>query len=120
MIFRALDANGDWQYGQGIQSFLTAENAIALNIQTALYCFLNDAFWAMDFGVDWWNLLGAKGANAQQNIILQTRAIIANCYGVVKINSVFASLDSATRKLRLSYNIDTNYSQSQSGSVLLP
>lgn len=117
MIIRALDGSGDWRFGQGRQDYLRDDDAVALNIATRLRCFLNDCFWAADFGVDWWNLLGARNPTAQTNIILQTRAMIAASFGVVRINSVKPVTNRTTRRLRLEYNVDTIFTRGLVGSV---
>jgi hypothetical protein len=117
MIFRAIDGSGDWQFGQGRQNYLRGDDAVALNIATRLRCFFGDCFWATDFGVDWWNLLGSRNPSAQVNVILQTRTMIAKSFGVVRINSVEAVTDRVTRKLRVEYNVDTIFSRGLAGSV---
>ncbi len=117
MIIRHLDASGDWTFGHGRQEYLRDEAAIELNIATRLRSFLNDCFWSLNFGVDWWNLLGAKSDAAQTNIIIQTRAMLAASYGVTRINSVTAALDHATRRLTVSYNVDTIFTHSVVASV---
>lgn len=117
MRIRALDATGDWQDGFGLNSYNYALAAIEENIQTSLMSFLNDCFWQLNFGIDWWNLLGAKNPAAQANILLQVRQMIANCFGVTKINSVNATFDSRSRELSIQYNVSTIYSSTVSGSV---
>ena len=117
MIFRNLDASGDWTFGNGRQDYLRREDAIELNVATRLRSFLNDCFWALDAGVDWWNLLGSKNPNAQVNIIIQTRQVIAESYGVVRINSVTASTDRATRQLSVTYNIDDIFGRNLVGTI---
>ena len=57
MIIRAIDQAGDWTLGAGKQSYKSGSDAIAQDIQTKLLSWLNDTFWAMDFGIDWRNLL---------------------------------------------------------------
>jgi|FreactcultureFD7_1027221.scaffolds.fasta_scaffold02403_3 hypothetical protein len=109
-----ISSSGDWNFGQGLSSYFTGNAAIAANIKTALNTFLGDAFWQANFGVDWINLLGNK--NTEQSIISQTRAIIANCYGVVQINSINYNLDSLRRQLTLSYTISTIYSSNVTSS----
>lgn len=111
MIFRALDSDLDWTFGQGRQNYLAAEPAIELNLATRLRSFLNDCFWATDFGIDWWNLLGAKNPSAQANVIVAVRAIVAESYGVVRINSIEALTDRLTRRLTVRANVDTIYSR---------
>lgn len=117
MIFRALDASGDWTLGQGVQNYLRDEDAIELNIKTRLKSFLGDCFWAVEFGIDWFELLGAKNPAAQAAIVLATRLMIAESYGVVRINSVTAGTDRTTRRVTVTYNIDTIYSRSVVGTV---
>lgn len=112
-----ISSTGDWLFGQGMSSYTTGNNAIALNIQTALNTFLNDAFWYTNFGIDWINLLGNK--KTESAILAQTRNIIANCYGVININSVSYSLNNATRQLTLTYNISTIYSTSVSSATTI-
>ena len=118
--FRGIDASNDWLFGQGVNTYFTREKAIAADIKTALLFFLNDCFFAMTTGIDWWNLLGAKNPAAKNNILLQTRQTIATREGVVRINSVDATVNPATRRLTVRYNISTIYSQSVTGSVTVP
>lgn len=33
-MFRALDNNGDWQFGKGKQSYVTGEDEIALDVKS--------------------------------------------------------------------------------------
>ena len=108
MRFRAIDGTYDWLLGKGRQSYFTDDNAIRADIGTALRVFLGECFFALNDGVDWWNLLGSKD---EQGIILQCRTVIAKRNGVVRINSVTSSLDRTSRRFVVTYNIDTIYSQ---------
>lgn len=125
MKIRALDSTGDWQFGQGLASYNTGQNAIVEDIQTRLYSFLNDVFWAMAFGVDWWNLLSSKNPAAQNGIILQTRNMILGApggyssFGVTGINSMEAYENVQTRNLILQYNIRTIYTTSYADKVAI-
>lgn len=112
MIFRAITGDNDWTFGRGQGSYFTDNNAIAANVRTALQFFLNDCFFAMDAGIDWWNLLGAKNPAAKNNIILRTREVIVKCEGIVRINTVQATVNPNTRALLLQYNVDTTYTRS--------
>lgn len=117
MAFRAIDGDGDWYFGQGSGSYFRDQDAIAANIRTRVLFFLNDFFAAMNQGIDWNNLLGSKNPQALQNILLQTRATIANSYGVVKINSVKAETDPRSRQATLTFDIDTIFTQNYTDSV---
>lgn len=114
MSFRALDSNGDWVFGNGRQSYFVAEDAINADIATALKVFVGECFFALNAGVDWWNLLGGKD---EQGIILGCRKVIASRAGVARINSVTATLDRGSRKLSVTYNIDTIYSRNVVNTV---
>lgn len=108
MIIRALDQDHDWQFGQGLQSYLNDNKAIAENIDTRLLCFLNDCFFDLTAGIDWFRLMGSPGT--QEEIILSCRAIILQSYGVVQVNKIDATLNSSSRHLSVAYNIDTIFS----------
>lgn len=121
MTFRGLTASGDWTWGNGVQNYLVNEPAIEANIQTALQIFLGECFWATNFGVDWITLLGSAGeAQTAANIILQTRTIIVQAFGVTAINSVTPSFVSATRKFSLAYHIDTIFQTNVLGQLVNP
>jgi hypothetical protein len=116
MRVRAIDSSGDWVFGQGRSSYFNGAKEIMQDIDTALQLFLGEAFWQMDAGVDWWNLIGGKNPQAQQNIILQCRQVIASRWGVTKITSVDATFTDYRRSLSIVYKIDTIYG-SQSSSI---
>lgn len=118
MNFRAIDATtNDWNLGRGIQSYLTGNAAIAADIRTALQMFLGECFFATDQGVDWWNLMGSRD---EAGVILQCRKVIVGRVGVTKVNSVVATLDRVSRKLVVTYSIDTVFSRNLSNSVVAP
>jgi hypothetical protein len=120
MIFRGITASNDWTFGKGVGSYFTREEAIAANLKTSLLFFLNDCFFAMTTGIDWWNLLGSKNPAAKNNILLQTRQAIIQAEGVVRINSVDVQLSTTARRVTISYNIDTIYSRNVTGSMQTP
>lgn len=107
MKIRATDATGDWTFGHGKSNYRVGVAAIIQDIDTALHVFLGECFWATDFGVDWWNLIGEKAPQAQQNILLQCREVIQSRVGVSKINSVSVEFSSYRRNLTLTYDVST-------------
>jgi hypothetical protein len=117
MTIRALDAAGDWTFGMGKQNYLTGSEAIAQDVQTKIQSWLNDLFFAMNFGVDWRNLLGGTNlATTQAAILMQVRTMILKSVGIVKINSVQANLDS-NRRLFISWSVNTIYSSTETGTA---
>jgi hypothetical protein len=117
MKIRALDADGDWVFGQGKGSYLVGVDAIIQDIDTALQLFLGECFWNMNFGVDWFNLIGAKAPIAQQNIILQCRQLISTRQGVTNINRVDVTFTDFRRSLSIVYDISTIYGQTSNTFV---
>lgn len=112
--FRALDQTGDWSFGNGREDYATAQAAVVLDIATALRTFLGECFFATNFGVDWWNLLGT---NDEAAIILQCRQLIASRENVTKINFVTAAINSRSRLLQITFNINTVFSRQNTTTV---
>ena len=108
MLFRALDANGDWQFGQGTESYVSGEQAIGLNIKTRILSFLNNCYFDMAAGINWLFYFGVPGQ--QQATLLSIQAVILQSYGVTKINSVTLNQDRNTRKAIITFNIYDLYS----------
>ena len=113
MIMRNLDINGDIVFGNGIQDYLTTQNAIALNIKTRLLSFLNNCVWDMAAGIDWLNYLKTPGK--EQQIILAVKSIILQSYGVVSVNQV--SVNVTGRSLYLSYNANSIFTSNFSAEL---
>jgi len=106
MIIRALDVNHDWTFGKGKSNYLNQQLAIAENVQTRLLSFLNDCYFDLDAGIDWFNLMGTMGVTDQE-IELTCRAVILQSYGVVKVNSISINRNRTSRNIYITYNIDT-------------
>lgn len=104
MIIRALDASGDWTFGQGRENYLSGNPAIALNIATRLRCFLRNCFFDQQMGIDWKRYMGIP--TPPQEIILSVRGIILQSYGVVKLNKISVS-QSQPRNIIINESVDT-------------
>ena len=109
MIFRGLDSNGDWQFGQGLQSYVSGEAAIGLNIKTRLLSFLGNCFFDMLAGINWFIYFGTPGQ--QQQILLSVKAVILQSYGVTKVNNVTLN-ELSNGSMILTFNIFDLYSPS--------
>lgn len=86
MLFRSIDSNGDWNFGLGLESYVSGEQAIGLNIKTRLLSFLGNCFFDILAGINWFVYFGTPGQT--QQILLSTQAVILQSYGVTKVNSV--------------------------------
>jgi hypothetical protein len=109
MIVRALDGNHDWTFGKGRNSYKSNNDAIVQNINTRLNSFVGDCFFDANFGIDWWNLLGAK---SQIAIELAITTIILNTDGVTGLAQLSVTLDTS-RKVTIVYQVVTVYSISK-------
>ena len=107
-MFRNLDANNDWQFGNGIGSYVVDEQEIAINLKTRIMSFLGDCFFATDEGIDWWNLLDYRYQDRLENAVQE---VVKDTPGVTAINSIDV-LVGANRQIRIQYNIQTIYSKS--------
>lgn len=113
MITRSIDNSGDWNYGQGIQDYLSGNLAIAQNIDTRLSSFLGNCFFAVNDGLDWNNLLNK---NNQTSINLAVSACILNTAGVTGIRQLLVNV-SSQRNITVKYQVQTVYSvQGASGT----
>jgi hypothetical protein len=113
-MFRNLDANHDWTWGSNISNYVSENQEIGLNIKTRVLSFLGDCFFAVNEGIDWWNLLDYRYQDKLENSVSE---VVKNTPGVTAINSIDI-LVNADRQIRLSYDIQTVYSQSYTGEII--
>lgn len=106
MIVRALDVNGDWEFGKGQNNYKRNNEAIAQNIQTRLNSFLGDCFFDQSAGLDWFTLLGSKNLTALK---LAVNACILNTAEVTQIVESEVNFDSANRLVTFTYTVQTIY-----------
>ena len=111
--FRSLDGTGDWNFGAGLASYATGNNAIAFDVQTSILSFFKDCWFDPGAGIDWLRLLGTK--STKNEIVLTVRGTILKCYGVTLVNSI--SINQQGRMLTVTYNINTIFSQNFSNVV---
>ncbi|GHU28123.1 hypothetical protein FACS1894152_5600 [Bacilli bacterium] len=52
MRIRAIDRDGDWQWGLGRQDYRADFGALEQDIRTKIRSWLNDCFFAMDEGIE--------------------------------------------------------------------
>lgn len=112
-MFRNLDINHDWTWGSGKSNYVTENQEIGLNIKTRVLSFLGDCFFAINEGIDWWNLLDYRYQERLENAVTE---VVKNTPGVTAINSIDV-LVNADREIRLKYDIQTVYSQSYTGEI---
>lgn len=113
MSIRNLDKNHDWTFGSSKSNYVTQNQEIALNLKTRILSFLGDCFFAVNEGIDWFNLLDYRYQdrleNSLQEVIIQTP-------GVIGINSIDI-ITNANRRITISYDIQTIYSSSYTDEI---
>lgn len=81
MSVRALDANGDWNFGKGSQSYFRDLNEIRQNIATRVKMWRGDCFFAPDEGVDYNNYFDPGAIDFLdadiRRVILQTSGVLS-------------------------------------------
>lgn len=113
MIIRAIDVNGDWLYGQGLNNFKRGIPALEENISTRLYSVLGDCFFAQYAGIDWFNFIGSKNELA---LNLAISALLLNTENVTGINQLSINLNHQTRQFFINYSVNSVFSSSQNPS----
>lgn len=106
MIVRALDANHDWTFGKGKNDYLIQSRAIVQCIETRLLSFLGDCFFDITAGIDWFEYLGSKNLLKLQ---LAVNTCILNTEGVTALNKMDIYTDRTTRKIYMTYSVNTIY-----------
>lgn len=105
-IVRSIDADNDWNFGKGRSDYVKNNAAIQQSLKTRLQSFLGDCFFALDAGLDWFNILGSKN---RIKLELDVRTVIINTTGVTRIRSVSTNVDPFTRLISMTYVVDTIY-----------
>jgi hypothetical protein len=113
MIVRSLDENHDWTFGKGRNNYLKDRAAIVQNINTRLLSFLGDCFFALNEGLDWFNLLGGK-SSAAIRVAVATK--ILDTEGVTGLVEISFSIDE-NRSISISYEAETIYGSTQQQSI---
>ena len=113
MRVAGITKNGDWTFCRGRASYRTKSDAIAQNVITNLKCLVNDWFLDIEYGIDWYYLLGNKGT--QDQIIKSVSSMTLSTFGVRRVLSVeILTIDSnrfATIQLKYIDIFDNEFSQ---------
>ncbi len=113
--FRALDDDGDWTFGRGLQNYPHDNQAILTDLETYLQTNFTECFFDNDFGVPWFNLLGSKNPEA---VVLEVKKGISTIEGITNVIDVsFVFNENSKRKLKIQYVVDTIYTNQNIGNV---
>lgn len=116
MKMRNLDRAGDFTFGKGLQDYVTGQDAIALDIKTAIKVWTGNCSWALQFGVNWTQFLDK---NQEPALLSALQALILSRDGVTGINQLSAVLERGSRHLTVEYDVATIYTQSFQDSIII-
>lgn len=109
MIIRAIDSDGDWEFGKGKSSYKRNAEAVNQDIKTQILEWRNDCYFNLIAGVDWQNRLDVGQEKLLTN---EVKSIILKNQGVVELLDFKINFDSDSRNVTLQYNVLTKFSQS--------
>ena len=115
MLTRSIDGANDWNFGNGIQNYLSEKNAVGQNIKTRIQSFYRDCFFSPEDGIDWFTFLGSKNQTGLKNSIAKT---ILNTTGVFSLDELRITL-SPDRELLIEYIVTTLWSETINSTVNL-
>jgi len=103
---RGLDINGDWQFGNGLNSYKNGDDEIAQNVKTRILSFEND--WYLDEGaeIDWLTILGQR--NNKKTIENEVRRVTMETDGVLRVNEVSITAANRTASIIVKYDSINN------------
>jgi len=105
MITRALDINGDWQFGQSRQSYKRGLEAIKQSLLTRLRSWRGDCFFASLEGVDWNNYLDI---GTKRLLDIDICRVVNQTGGIVRVVQ-YESQITADRTFALKIKVNTIY-----------
>jgi hypothetical protein len=103
MKFPVLDSDDDWT----VNTIAKDQEAIKLDVKTAIKEWVGDCFFNAKAGIDWINRLDY---NQKDQLDKDLRTLILSRNGVISITSL--SIDVNNRKFTAMYEITTVYSKS--------
>lgn len=119
MIYRRLDSNGDYVFGQGRSQFISGSEAVAQAIVTNLKLLLGEWWEDVNNGLPLWqSILGIPGSEANQlsiDNIIKDRILKTNLNGEVLVSSIddyTRTYDVTTRVYTFEAVVTTIYSES--------
>lgn len=112
MIYRKLDADGDYTFGLGINNFYkNSPDAVAQAVKTRLGLIQGEWFLDVNAGTPYNTEILGHGTVSKYDFAIQN--VIINTQGVLKIIDYASGVDPSTRKAQISCTIDTIYGQVQ-------
>lgn len=107
MRVRALDNNWDWRFGRSRQDYAQKSLSSAYDVKQKSLCWYGDCFFDMLSGIDYKNLLGAKGG--KDTLDQSLKKIIAVQPDIIEL--VFFESSIMNRKYTATIRFKTVYNE---------
>lgn len=102
-MIRNLDNNWDWCFGHSLQDYTQEEKEIELDILTSIKSWRNNCFFDLEYGIDWYNILGSRNKSDQlKNELIR---LLININGVARINKINYNI-TPERKINININLE--------------
>lgn len=98
----------EWDFGHGFSSYKKNQSEVKQDVETALYEFKYDCFFALQNGIDWITRMGKT--NQKQLLDNDIQTLIQNRYGVLGVTEFNSNI--IDRTYHFQCNIYTIYSES--------
>lgn len=117
MIYRKLDEDGDYTFGQGPGNFyVDVPEAVAQAVETRLGLIEGEWFLNVNQGTPYNSKILGAGKISSYNYAIQD--VIRNTQGVVRIEAYSSDVDPNTRAASVEVTIDTVYGQATINTTL--
>lgn len=114
MMYRMLDKDDDWSFGQGLQSYCRDEKAIETGVQVYLRAIQGEIWMDGTIGVPWISMMSLKKLKPVDLLLI--RDYIMSYRGVLAVNELDIER-TENRKIKLKYKIQTVYNYTIEGST---
>lgn len=114
MMYRMLDDDNDWCFGQGIQSYCKDEKAIETGVQVYLRAIQGEVWMDGTVGLPWISMMASKDLKPID--LLTIRDYILSYRGILGVKDLDIERNE-NRKIKLKYKIQTVYNYTIEGST---
>ena len=115
MITRSIDTQNDFNFGKGKQDYFSEKDSLNQNIKTRLQSFVNDCYFDLTAGVDWFTFLGSKNLSGLNNAVAR---VVLNTVGVYSLDSLSFKVGEK-RELLIEYTVTTIWSEKLTSGTTL-
>ena len=114
MMYRMLDENDDWIFGQGLQSFVRDEKAVETGVQVYLRTIQGEVWMDGNVGLPWISMMALKELKPIDLMLI--RDYMLSYRGVLGVTDLDVER-TENREIKLKYKLQTVYNYMIEGST---